>query len=341
MNGKEMKQEEVTPERIMRFVSGYSGPLIIETALELGIFDLLHKEPKTAAELASATGASLRGIRSMANALVGLELLIPQGQQYSLSPDAAVFLVSHKPSFHGALFRHSVQSLLPRWINLREVVRSGKPIKGVNSEKEGAAWFAEFVEALFPLNYAAARALAEHLQLKESKAALTVLDLAAGSGVWGIVLAQASPHVKIRAVDWPEVLKVTERVAEKHGVANRLTLAPGDLLEADFGQNNAVATLGHILHSEGVERSKKLLRKTFEALAPGGTIAIMDFLANEDRTGPPQALIFSVNMLVNTDQGDTYTFGEISGWLKEAGFENARMLEVPAVSPLILANRPK
>ena len=91
-------------------------------------------------------------------------------------------------------------------------------------------------------------------------------------------------------------------------------------------------TIGHILHSEGVERSKKLLRKCFEALAPGGTIAIQEFLVNPERSGPPMGLIFAVNMLVNTDEGDTWSFEEISAWLKEAGFTNPRLLESPGPS---------
>ena len=82
-----------------------------------------------------------------------------------------------------------------------------------------------------------------------------------------------------------------------------------------------MATLGHILHSEGRERSRALLTKTFHALAPGGTIAIAEFLVNADRTGPLNALFFAVNMLVNTDSGDTYSFEEISSWLEEAGFK--------------------
>jgi hypothetical protein len=45
-------------------------------------------------------------------------------------------------------------------------------------------------------------------------------------------------------------------------------------------------------------------------------------------------------MLVNTKAGDTFTFPEISAWLREAGFVNPRLLEVPAVSPLILATKP-
>ena len=83
-----------------------------------------------------------------------------------------------------------------------------------------------------------------------------------------------------------------------------------------------------------------MLRKTFEALASGGTIAIAEFLVNEDRTGPVNSLFFATNMLVNTDHGDTYSFEEIGRWLAEAGFENPRTLESPGPSPLILATKP-
>jgi ubiquinone/menaquinone biosynthesis C-methylase UbiE len=220
------------------------------------------------------------------------------------------------------------------------VVRTGKPAAAVNAQKQGAAFFAEFVESLFAMGYQAARNLGEHLKIPKTKKPVSVLDLAAGSGVWGIALAEQSPLVRIAAVDWPEVLKVTKRVARRHGVADRLTTIPGDLLRVDFGQEHSVATLGHILHSEGRERSRRLLRKTFAALAPGGTIAIAEFVPNDDRTGPPTPLLFGVNMLVNTEEGDVFTFAEMSKWLREAGFEKPRQLDAGGVSPLVLATKP-
>jgi ubiquinone/menaquinone biosynthesis C-methylase UbiE len=167
-----------------------------------------------------------------------------------------------------------------------------------------------------------------------------VLDLAAGSGVWSVALAQASEQVRVTAVDWPGVLDVTRRVAERHGLAGRYRFVAGDLLEADFGSGHQVATLGHILHSEGEERSRALLKKTHAALAPGGTAAIAEFLVNEERTAPPQALLFAVNMLVHTERGDAFSFGEIRGWLQVAGFAEVRTLDTPSASPLILATRP-
>jgi ubiquinone/menaquinone biosynthesis C-methylase UbiE len=166
-----------------------------------------------------------------------------------------------------------------------------------------------------------------------------VLDLAAGSGVWGIAMAQESEKASVTAVDWPEVIPITRKTISRFGLAERYSFVAGDLLQADFGTGHNVATLGHILHSEGRERSRELLKKTFKALASGGTIAVAEFLVNADRTGPLNGLFFAVNMLVNTDSGDTYSFEEISSWLKDAGFVNARTLDAPGPSPLILATK--
>jgi ubiquinone/menaquinone biosynthesis C-methylase UbiE len=331
---------ELTPERLMQLSWGYAPPLIIEAAVKHGLFDLLDASPQTAPQLAKAARVSVRGVAAICDALVGLRLLARQRDCYSLAPESAAFLVSHKPAYHGAFFRHISTQLIPEWLALAKTVRTGKPGAAVNSEKKGAVFFAEFVESLFPLSYAAARALGEHLRLAKAKKPVSVLDLAAGSGVWGIALAELSPQVHISAVDWPPVLAVTKRIARRHGVGDRLTVIPGDLLKAPFGKNHQVATLGHILHSEGRVRSRELLQKTFEALAPGGTIAIMEFLVNHDRTEPVIGLLFAVNMLVNTEEGDTFSFEEISGWLREAGFAEPRLLKVPAVSPLVLATKP-
>jgi ubiquinone/menaquinone biosynthesis C-methylase UbiE len=330
----------LNPARIMQLSWGYAPPLILEAAVKHRLFDLLDRSPKTARELATESRASIRGVTAICNALVGLELLKRRGDRYALTPESAAFLVSSQPTYYGRFMHHISGQLIPKWLRLNTVVRSGKPAGSVNAPRKGARFFARFVESLFPLSYAAAKTLGQHLKVPEASAPVSVLDLAAGSGVWGIALAEQSPHVHLHAVDWPPVLRVTRSVARRYGVGDRLTTIPGDLLKARFGRNHQIATLGHILHSEGRERSRKLLKKTFQALAPGGTIAIMEFLVNADRTGPTMALLFAVNMLVNTEAGDAFSFDEISGWLREAGFIKPRLLSVPAVSPLILATRP-
>lgn len=328
---------QVTPERIMQMAWGYAAPLVLEAAIRHRVFDVLDDGPLSMDELRKATGVSQRGLTTLVNALVGFNFLAKDPlDNVSLTAESSAFLVSTKPSFQGGIIRHTSEQLLPKWLKLNEVVATGKPVRPVNQEKDGSEFFHEFVSDIFPMSYPAAQALALHLNLA---GAASVLDLAAGSGVWGIALAKHAEHVRVTAVDWPEVIDVTKRTVEKFGLTERYTFVEGDLSSADFGSGHTVATLGHILHSEGERRSKDLLAKTSAALAPGGTIAIAEFLVNADRTGPLGGLIFAVNMLVNTDEGDTYSFEEISAWLTEAGFTDARKVDAPGPSPLILATK--
>jgi ubiquinone/menaquinone biosynthesis C-methylase UbiE len=238
----------------------------------------------------------------------------------------------------GGIFKHISTELIPHWLKLSEIVRTGQPARQANLA-DGADFFADFVEDIFPMSYGAAKQLAVHLKLDAVNTPTRVLDIASGSGVWGIALAQANPKVEVTAVDWERVLGVTKRIAGKHEVARQFKYIAGDIVKVDLGRGYDIATLGHILHSEGPEHSKLLIKRVFAALAPGGTIAIAEFVANDQRTGPPNAMLFAVNMLVNTDEGNAFTFGEIGGWLREAGFTNVRQLEAPGPSPLILANK--
>jgi SAM-dependent methyltransferase len=327
----------ITPERLLQFTFGFAPPLVIEAAIRHGVFELLDLGAKTIDEVCAETRTSERGMRALLNALVGLELLVKNADgAYSLTDESATFLVRGKPRFHGAFFMLTSGTMLSGWRNLYEIVRTGQSAQQINREHDGVPFFLQFVEDIFPIHYPAARRLAEVLGVSKATAPASVLDLAAGSGVWSIALAQQSPHVHVTAVDWPGVIRVTRKVTARLGVADRFQFVAGDLLEASFGSGHAIATAGHILHSEGQARSRLLLKKAFDALAPGGTIAIADILVNADRTAPLPALLFSLNMLVNSDQGDTFSLGEISAWLSDAGFRNIRTVDAPGLAPLII-----
>jgi 3-hydroxy-5-methyl-1-naphthoate 3-O-methyltransferase len=337
----ERSDKKVTPQRLMQYAWGFSVPLAIEAAVENGVFDALAEGAKNLADLEKSTDCSGRGLAALADFLVGIQLLAKDGDgHFRLTEESDTFLVSNKPAFQGGIFRHLSRRIIPGWLGLTEIVRRGYPAMDLSSEPTGAAFFEEFVTDLFPVNYAAAKSLAEGLAREGLPKPASMLDLAAGSGVWGIAAAQVSAAVRVTAVDWPQVLEVTKRVVNRFGLADRFSFSAGDLLEADFGTGHGLATLGHILHTEGEERSRALLVKTFKALAPGGRIAIAEFLVDEDRRGPIPGLIFSINMLVNSRTGRTYSFKEISDWLGAAGFAAPRLMEAPAVSPLILAEKP-
>ena len=228
----------VTPERIMQFAWGYVPPLVLEAAVRHRIFDLLDGGPKTVSEIQKETGASERGLTAVMNALVGMNFLAKDKQgMFSLTPESSAFLVSTKPGFQGGFLRHGSQQLIPKWLHLNEIVGSGRPQTAVNQEGPGSDFFQQFVNDIFPMSYPAARTLSRHLSADGAGAPVRVLDLAAGSGVWGIALAQGSEQVSVTAVDWPEVIPITRKTVGRFGLGNaihslqatccKLTSAPG------------------------------------------------------------------------------------------------------------------
>jgi len=313
---------------------------IISAAAGNKVFDALENGAKTAEEVAKKTGASSRALRILMNALIGLDLLKRDRRgRYSLTPESAAFLISRKPGTHAGFFGTIAPQLISRWLGLGDIVHEGRPAVAVNQETEGTEFFSHLVENIIPMSYPAAQKLGDHLKIAKTKDEIRVLDLAAGSGIWGIALAQKSPRVTVRAVDWAGMIPTTKQITEKYGVGDRFNFVEGDLLEADFGNDYDIAILGHILHSEGEDRSRNLLKKTFRALKSGGVIAIAEWLVNDQRTEPLHGLMFAVQMLVNTEKGDTFSFNEIKNWLENAGFKKVRELPAPGPSPLILATK--
>src|SRR5438034_5857817 len=280
MPKKTRRKKQVTPERLMELSFAYAPPLIISAGVSNKVFDSLEDGAKTPAQVAEETGASARALRILMNALVGLNLLKKDRQEkYSLTQESATFLLSNKLGTHAGFFGTIAPQIISRWLRLSDIVREGRPAVAVNQELEGTEFFSQLVERIIPMSYPGAQKLGDHLKLAKAKSDVCVLDLAAGSGIWGIALAQKSPRVRVTAVDWAGMIPTTKRVTGKFGVRDRFDFVEGDLLQANFGNGYDIATLGHILHSEGEERSQQLLKKVFRALKSGGTIAIAEWLA--------------------------------------------------------------
>jgi len=63
---------------------------------------------------------------------------------------------------------------------------------------------------------------------------------------------------------------------------------------------------------------------------------VQDFILNPDKTGPQHAALFSLNMLVSTDSGASYSEFEYTNWMKAAGFTEICRINLPGPSDLIV-----
>jgi 2-polyprenyl-3-methyl-5-hydroxy-6-metoxy-1,4-benzoquinol methylase len=166
-----------------------------------------------------------------------------------------------------------------------------------------------------------------------------VLDIAAGHGLFGIEIAVLNPQAQVVGTDWGNVLQVAQRNAEKAGVANRYRTIPGSAFDVDFGSGYDVVLLPNFLHHFDPPTNVKLLKKIHAAMQPGGLVATVEEVPNEDRVSPPIAA-FSMMMLCSTPAGDAYTFRELNSMFQEAGFgETTQQQLPPSFTTLLLTKR--
>ncbi|MGH9376993.1 MAG: methyltransferase [Terriglobia bacterium] len=326
-------QQEPGLDTIAQMNFSMAGTRVLATAVQLGIFSAVDAGNVTAPQVAKAVSASERGTQMLLDALTAFGLVTKQADRYSLPAASAQYLVKKSPDYMGFMLEKDY--LWDSWGRLTEVVRSGRPARAVEQQQPAEEFFPVLVRSLHVMNREPARRMAAALGVNGK--AMQVLDVACGSGVWSIAVAEENPKAKITAQDFPVVLETTRRYARQHGVEKQYDYLAGDLNRADFGEGRFdLAVIGNICHSEGAESSRNLFARVFRALRPGGRIAVIETIPNEERTGPVFPLIFALNMLVNTEEGGTFTFGEYTQWLEEAGFARVETVEIGLHSPLIV-----
>jgi 2-polyprenyl-3-methyl-5-hydroxy-6-metoxy-1,4-benzoquinol methylase len=128
--------------------------------------------------------------------------------------------------------------------DLAQIVREGLPGDGIVSH-DNPVWV-EFAKHMVPLTYPGATDLAEMVAGKDP---VKVLDIAAGHGLFGILIAQRNPQAKITALDWPNVLAVARENAHKFGVADRHSTIEGDAFEVDFSGQYHLILVTNFFHN--------------------------------------------------------------------------------------------
>jgi ubiquinone/menaquinone biosynthesis C-methylase UbiE len=329
----------LSPALIMEDLSGAWRSRALAAAVELDIFTHIAEGKRTVKEVAEAAGASPRGISRLLDALAAIHYLRKSGSRYILQPVSAAFLVRGRKAYMGA-FTEALSLTWDLWKHITEAVKTGRPHEAVNVAEKGKEFFPKLVAGLLPGNFATSAAAVSRLSEKERRKIHRILDVAAGSGAWSLAFAQAIPQARVTSMDFPEMTPITRGFAEKLGVAARYEYLEGDLRQVDFGRDTYdLVILGHILHSEGETHGRKLLRKSFAALRPGGKLLIAEFIPNDARTGPAMPLLFGLNMLLQTEEGNVFTLREYRAWLKDAGFRKVVTIPVPPPSSLILATK--
>jgi len=323
-----------SPDLYFDTIFAYQRAGALKSALDLNLFTAIDEGAHTAAELAGRCQAPVRGIRILCDYLTTIAFLTKSGDRYDLTADTATFLSRRSPAYLGgtAEFLYSPK-LTGYFARLTDTIRRGRLEDDTMVADENPEWV-QFARAMVPMMMPAAQAIADLLGTQP--APRRVLDLAAGHGIFGIVLAQRHPQAEVVAQDWASVLEVATEHARAMGVGDRHRTLPGSAFDVDYGTGYDVILVTNFLHHFNVETNVVLLRKVHGALVPGGRVVVLEFVLNEDRVSPPMAARFSLTMLSNTPEGDAYTFSELRRMLLDAGFRETTLHALPGAHSVVL-----
>jgi SAM-dependent methyltransferase len=301
-------------QEFARLSGGFRASRVLLTANNLQVFERIGKGT-TAAVLATDRKTDLRATEILLDAVTALGLLRKSRGIYRLTTVAKQFLLPESPWYQGDMLRH-LDTLWQTWSGLDEVVKTGMP------NRSGGRNHDAFIRAMHNNAVLRAANVLKALDLRRVKRAL---DLGGGPGTYGIELAKR--RIEVTLFDLPNTVEIANEMIQKAGVKN-ITFRGGDFHFDDIGKGYDLVLLSQVLHSHSPLESIALLGKIFDALAPKGTIAIHEFALAEDRASPILGALFSVNMLVNTAEGRSYTAREMKSWLSKTGFGRIKVTDL-------------
>jgi len=334
----ETPQQQPSPFRLFQAINAFHLTDAIRSAIELDIFTAIGAGHSTPPKIARQCSVAERGARILCDFLVVNGFLTKSGQQYALTDDSAMFLDRKSPAYMGSCTRFLLNdSLRSHLLALPDAVRRGGAADRSIVDPESQVWV-EFARSMAPMMMMASQELAK-LVVRDQTRPLKVLDIAAGHGLFGIAVLRASAKARVTAVDWRNVLEVARENAERFGVADRYTTLPGSIFDVDIGSGYDLVLIPNFVHHFDVATNEKLLRKLHAALVPGGAVATLEFVPNEDRVSPPMPATFALIMLAETPAGDAYTRAELESMMANAGFIDHQFHAMPPSPHSVLISR--
>lgn len=311
---------------IMKLLGAFQESRVLLTAAELNVFSHLSRDKLTVEELAARLKVQVRGLTSLLDALAAMGLVEKASGKYWCNETVATALSEDSPrSILSMALLYA--DLWKNWNGLTNIVKDG--YHGNAGLGFTADQYPAFIGAMNALATPHAKTLAEEVfpesQLSDALPK-SLLDVGAGSGIYSIAIMKRVHSLKATLLDSAQVIELAKPKLEAADVMKRSTLVVGDFYKDEFPQGFDIVLVSAIIHQNSIQQNRELYSKCFRALLPGGRIIIRDFVMDDTKTKPLEGAIFSVNMLVGSQGGASFTLKEISDDLEYCGFSKVRQI---------------
>jgi len=321
-----MASKQWNPGELLEISGFYWKTAVLHAAVKLDVFTVIGDGQLAASEISRQLDTTQRGLERLLDALVAMELLVKVDGHYANSASGQALLSKNSRQYIGHIIMHH-HHLVESWSNLDQAVQSGMPIRNRSSfSKE--EWRESFLLGMFNMAMGLAPQLVPQIDLSARK---HLLDLGGGPGTYAIHFCLNNPGLRAAVYDLPTTRPFAEKIIQQFNLSDRIDFRDGNYLTDPIEGRYDAAWLSHILHGEGPEDCRMIIQKAVDALDPQGTIVIHEFILNNSMDGPLFPALFSLNMLLGTDAGQSYSEQQLTDMLLAAGVKNIR--RIPLKSP--------
>jgi SAM-dependent methyltransferase len=311
---------------------------IVVAAVRTGIAARLATGPVTATELAADLSLDPLPTRLLLDCLKSARHVTERSGRYTLSRSARRWLDPASP-LSVATYVAGAADYWPWWSGLDEAVRTGKT-SGSHEAEAGDPYWRRYITGQAELARLSAAEVARKLPLPAGARAL--LDIGGGHGGYAAALCARHPALRATVLDLPGSAAVGRELIAAAGLADRVVFRDGDATTADLGTGYDAVLCFNVVHHLAPDDAAGLLRRIADALAPGGTVAVLDVFAEPGRRASAHADMLALFVYLSSG-ARVHTPRELGGWLRDAGFappRKLRILRMPGLS-LWVATKPR
>lgn len=324
---------------MLQIISGFWISRAVFVIGKLGIPDLLQSGPKTAEELASATGSHAPSLFRILRALVSVGVLNSADEGRFAQTPLSETLVTDAP---GSLRWFAVSELgqehYPAWGNLMHSVKTGEIAfdnffgvdiwKYFQQNPEDAAVFNNSMSNMTAAVNEAITSLYDFSQFG------TLVDVGGGHGGLITSILKQNPELKGVLFDAPEVIEGAHSKVQAAGLSDRLETVAGDFFKSVPAGGDAYI-MKWIIHDWDDEKSNTILRNCRSQMQANGKLILVDCVVPETNE-PHFSKFIDLNMLVMTG-GKERTEKEFAELLTAAGFKLLRVIPTELPTSIVEA----
>jgi SAM-dependent methyltransferase len=313
-------------ERLNELGFGFKKSQALAAAIEFGLFTAISEGASTPAEIARHCAIETETADRLLIICKAMDLVREVDGQHVNLDDVERYLVRTSQTYFGDYLRFTIPTEYVEWQgfpeNIREVSADLPPSKLYEADLENPETARAFTAAGYNASIALAHRLAKRFDFSPYR---LWLDFAGGSGCYAIAACERHPDLRAIVMDHPNVVPVAREFIAKHGLENRIEARPGNFLHAgDYPEGCDLISFITPLHWYLRDDVLRALQYAFKALEPGGSVLIVGYMLNDDRSGPLDPAFYHLHAI---RQGH-YTGHVPSGpqyvsYLAEAGFEAA------------------